>query len=269
MKKETFTIPGIFGDRHVIINRLSQNEDTKKIIVLFHGVHGCASLEEGNKYAVLAEMLLPLGFTVYLTETSRIRRDRSFFGDDRECWARTAFKGKTYAMDLFDVSAALEEIEKRHMNDEIYLWGFSLGGIHSILMAGGSYREKLVNGGLCAPSLDVAPAGIIVSGSGDSLDDRDESLALKLPILDTIGDNTLLYKSAHSIRSGWFVSFYGENDQTFSMDACRRLFDAVSTSDKEFIVIPGADHAFRKMRGLASIQPLKKMVSHVKARLME
>ncbi|WP_286952087.1 MULTISPECIES: alpha/beta hydrolase [Aminobacterium] len=263
MEKEIFTLKGAYGDEKVFVSRLSPKDSVGKVIVLFHGVHGCASVHEGNKYAVLARMLLPLGLTVYLTETSRLRRDRDSFKEDRDRWARTAFQGKTYGMDLYDVCVALSEIEKRHPTEEIYLWGFSLGGIHSLMIAGGGYQTKLREGGFPQPVFSVSPSGIIISGSGDSIDKDDVSTTLRLPILDTIGDNALLYKSVRSIKTEWFVSFYGENDNTFSEEACRRLFDAADTPEKRFIIIPGADHAFRKLYGLPSIEPLKKMVSYL------
>ena len=263
MEKEVFTLKGAYGDEKVFVSRLSPKDSVGKVIVLFHGVHGCASVHEGNKYAVLARMLLPLGLTVYLTETSRLRRDRDSFKEDRDRWARTAFQGKTYGMDLYDVCVALSEIEKRHPTEEIYLWGFSLGGIHSLMIAGGGYQTKLREGGF--PSLFLRiPSGIIVSGSRDGIDKDDVSTTLRLPILDTIGDNALLYKSARSIKTGWFVSFYGENDNTFSEEACRRLLTR-RIFLKQFIIIPGADHAFRRLYGLPSIEPLKRMVSYLGA----
>jgi hypothetical protein len=45
-------------------------------------------------------------------------------GDDRVAWAIAAFSGKTFAMELFDVCAALERIEADLPPRPTVLWGF-------------------------------------------------------------------------------------------------------------------------------------------------
>ncbi|HCA41194.1 MAG TPA: alpha/beta hydrolase [Aminobacterium sp.] len=266
MSRETLFVEGSFGDKKVSLNYVPSKVPSRQVLILFHGVHGCASLQEGNKYAVLANMLSSLDISIYLTETSRIRHDRETFGENRDQWAIAAFSGKTYAMDLFDACSAFQFVERRHPEAEIYLWGFSLGGLHSVMIAGDGYISMLQGSNMHAPLLQKKPSGLILSGSGDGIRVDKAKEAFKLPILDTVGSQQKLLHSASHIDRGWAVCFYGDEDLTFSERACRRLCGAIAVRDKEFIIIPGADHSFRKLYGIPSIKPLQMMTSHIAKR---
>ncbi len=257
-----YELEGIFGDRKVLIDHLHV-KGADDLIVLFHGVHGCSSFTEGNKYASLAGMLLPLGFDVCLVETSRIRRDRESFGDDRTEWAWQSFKGKKYCEELYDNCKALSFILENLEYPSLNLWGFSLGGLHSILIKGYVWKEILSACGASIPQIDPERIKtVITSGSGDSIKDEARN-SLSLPVLSTVPAAEILLRAAENIKKGRFLSFYGQMDATFSESSCRRIFELLPLlpEDKSFHVIPGSDHSFRQMDGKPSLNPLEMTVS--------
>ena len=255
-----FEQEGTFGDRKVLIERLVPADDRGIRVVLFHGVHGCSSYVEGNKYKDLADLLLQRGLEVFLVETSRISRDRGFYGNDRESWARKSFNGKTYAQDLLDNCRALSFIVKNFPKSLIILWGFSLGGIHALNIMGGIWRSLLESNEPGSTDLDLPEIDrLVISGSGDQI--RDEvSSSLSLPVLSTVSSPARLYEAASNIRAGKVLFFYGTLDMTFSEESSRRIFDLVGSEDKKFMLIDGADHSFREIKGLPSKEPLVQMV---------
>jgi len=219
--------------------------------VLLHGVHGCADPAPGNKYGDLARMLIDLGAKCAIVETSRRRRDRETFGDDREAWAREAFRGKTFRQDHADAVAGIEAAAAEAAPGKVWLFGFSLGGIHAVLAAGEG-------------SLSFTPAGIILAGSGMRIRPEAE-LALDLPILDTMPDDRLLADAVARMRAGRLISFWGTLDSTFSEEACRALVETapLPPERKNFVVIEGSDHAFRSYRGHPSLKPLELISSYL------
>lgn len=254
-------IPGAFGDRKVVVEHMYQKE-SRDVFILFHGVHGSASCRKDNKYGALGRILVSRGAHVYLVETSRIRRDRDFFGNDRNAWAWAAFEGKTYGQDLFDNCSALSFILD-HVSCSVNLWGFSLGGLHSIIIRGGAWKEILSGEKMDLPCLDTEKIKtLITSGSGDSIR-KEAGSSLALPILSTVPEAEILHGAARKISNCRFISFYGEKDRTFTRESCRRIFDLVplEDGDKSFSVVEGADHSFREVYGEPSSEPLEKMVS--------
>jgi len=252
---ESITAKGTFGDGEVpvhIFRPRAQNPGSP-LVVLLHGVHGCAGPEPGNKYGELARMLSSAGITCAVTETSRTRRDRETFGTDREGWARAAFTGKTFLEDHADAIAGTEAAAAAVGTNNIWVFGFSLGGIHTVLASG----EK---GGF-----SFKPSGIALGGVG-SIINPEASSSLSLPILETVPPEKTLIEAAARLRTGKVVSFYGSLDATFPEDSCRRLVEAVPLpcERKRFIVMEGVDHAFRSIRGIPSIKPLE-MISRVMA----
>lgn len=262
MEFTKYELEGTFGDRKVLVDHLHVN-GTDDLIVLFHGVHGCSSFTEGNKYASLAGLLLPLGFDVCLVETSRIRRDRESFGDNVDEWSWHSFNGKKYCEELYDNCMALSFIMKNLEYSSLNLWGFSLGGLHAILIKGHVWKELLSSCGLSIPQIDSERIKtLITSGSGDSI--RDEARnSLSLPVLSTVPPAEILLRAAENIKSGRVLSFYGQMDATFSESSCRRIFELIPLlpGDKSFHVIPGSDHSFRQMDGHPSLKPLEMTVS--------
>lgn len=257
-----YEVNGSYGDRKVIIEHArSRFHVPGWMVVLLHGVHGCAAFSDENKYGVLGKMLLDRGVDVCLVETSRLRRDRSTFGEDRTKWAKEAFFGKTYAQDLYDECSALSFIQSSIPCSRFCLWGFSLGGIHSVFMTSGKHITILKDNDLDVPEIDVDNIDLLVlSGVGDSIR-QEASESLSLPVLDTISPDLSIRQAASLVRVPKVVFFYGLEDNTFSERSCRILFDRVPAENKVFHIIEGSDHAFRSMCGSPSVRPLEIMVS--------
>lgn len=241
---------GSFGDRMVPVHIVQPDPEVQDpaLVIMLHGVHGCASPGSGNKYGEFARILSGRGTCCAIVETSRIRRDRETFGTDRDAWARAAFKGKTFEQDHADAVAGTEAAAAETGLKNIWIFGFSLGGIHAILACSGTGE------------FSFTPSGIALGGTGFSIS-PEASSSLALPILDTIPQGERLLGSARETLAGRLLSFYGSLDSTFSEISCRRVFSAVAIPEerKHFIVIEGADHSFRTMKGIPTIKPLELM----------
>jgi len=263
------SIPGSFGDGKVLIQGYIVS-NIAPLVVLLHGVHGCANLSEGNKYATLARLLAENSINVLVLETSRKIRDREHFGDDRDRWVKEAFDGKTYAMDLFDVASAIVFIKHNMKKTKLWLWGFSLGGLHFLIISGNKHDEILGKANMRnpLPELPELPDihGLILSGSGDEIR-PENNLAISEPILNSLPERQTLLEAAKNTKAKNVFAFYGSMDETFSEEACRRLFDLTPTK-RSFIVLNGVDHSFRSINGIQSIAPLVDMLNYIKPYLL-
>ncbi|MGC9372135.1 MAG: alpha/beta hydrolase [Thermovirgaceae bacterium] len=213
-----------------------------------------------NKYGRLARMLNFRGAISAVVETSRLRRDRETFGDDRESWARAAFRGKTFAADHADVLEGLSLVHSLLPEKDLWIWGFSLGGIHAVTAAGGSSKAILREGNQKAPLPEFHFSGIVTSGSGDRVRPGAKR-SLELPILDSMPPESILHEAARNLSAGYFVSFYGSLDETFSEESCKEIFREVPLPEarKAFHVLKGVDHPFRHLYGHPSLKPLEMM----------
>lgn len=257
--KVAFVAPGSYGTREVHVVGLERGRED--LVVLLHGVHGCADMAPDNKYGNLARLLDANGFDALVIQTSRNRFDRETFGEDRDAWARDAFHDKTYAMDFFDALSGLSEIVRRYPGRKLWLWGFSLGGIHWTMAAGGMASHVLPSKGLKDP-LGQMPVleGILLSGSGFRIASEDSPI-LDLPILNSLPSEELLLKAAGRVKTCRALAFYGSEDATFTEEACRRLHGLIPATGKSlFLVLPGVDHPFRNVGGAPSVRPLEHMV---------
>lgn len=258
---------GSFGDKRVLIQGYIISKSFP-LVLLLHGVHGCANLAEGNKYGVLARLLAQESINVLTIETSRKTRDRDAYGNDRDRWIMDAFKGKTYAMDLFDVASAISFIHDDLRWPELWLWGFSLGGLHFLILTGGIYKKVLERAGLKNPITTFPKIeGLILSGSGDEI--RPENgPSFHEPILDSLPCQEMLLEAAKNTNAENVYAFYGSLDETFAKEACRRLFELTPTK-RDFIVLEGVDHSFRTVNGIPSISPLIDMVNYLKKHILK
>ena len=170
-------------------------------------------------------------------------------------------------MEIFDACSAMVSFRKKFPGSPAVLWGFSLGGLISVLIAGGKGTELVARAGLTPPE-SVETAGIIVSGSGDELRPEAGS-GLRLPVLDTLCDKVELFSSASRVRLEFALFFYGDLDESFSEASSRRIFDRLPLEGgrKEFHIIKGADHSFRRKNGLPSKAPLEEMIIKTRAAL--
>lgn len=249
---------GSYGDRLVKVTALNGTGDPKTVVCLLHGVYGAASKRTGDKYWVLGNKLSSLGVSVCLVETSRMRRDKHDFADP-EMWAEAAFSGKTYRQELYDQMSGLAAVKKAFPELSVCTWGFSLGGINSLIIAGGQGDDLVSEEGYVPPDVgDIS--GVVISGSGDSLRSN-SSFQAPLPIIDSICHQDVLHRACRSIDRGWVRFFWGDMDDTFDRNSSLRLFDLIGTKDKAFYVVRGADHSFRNKEGVPSVEPLDYMIA--------
>lgn len=259
---------GSYGDKEVLLHFFEEEvRDDAPLILLLHGVHGCASSAEGNKYGYLARSLAQKGYPVCAAESSRSRRDRETFGDDRVAWAVAAFQGKTFAMEVSDACSALAAAAEEHPGRRIVLWGFSLGGILSVLLAGGETGNFVRQTGMEPVSLPATDM-LVISGSGDRI--RSEAAAaLALPVLNTLGSSEVIHSAASKVSLSCALFFYGGYDGTFDEESSRRILRSLRLQEehKAFYILPGVDHSFRMLNGAPSLEPLEQMLAITTATL--
>jgi len=260
--------PGSFGDREVLLHCFDEKTRADApLFLLLHGVHGCASSVEGNKYGYLARLIAQKGFPVCAAESSRLRRDREVFGDDRAAWAVASFQGKTFAMEVYDACSALAAAGAEYPGRRIALWGFSLGGLLSVLLAGGETGRFVRQTGLepiAFPSVDA----LVISGSGDRIR-AEASAGLALPILNSLGSSEVIHMAASKVSLDFALFFYGGCDATFDEESSRRILRSLRLDEekKAFHILPGVDHAFRTLNGSPSYEPLERMLEITMATL--
>lgn len=238
-------IDGTFGDKTVLLTT-GVIDAPKGCVLLFHGVHSNATSEPGNKYARIGTDIAQSGFIPVLVETSRLIRDRRPYADAPMRWVTDAFTGKTCDQELEDFYRAFQAMRVIYSHLPLMLWGFSLGGLCALLIAGGAKTS-----GKAPEGID----GLIICGSGDSVGPENQDI-FKLPILDSLREVGDLTAAAHGLRVRWTRAFRGTQDATFPRDACVRLYDAMSVADKAYYDIEGSDHSFRFLNGAPSRKPL-------------
>lgn len=245
-------IDGTFGDKTVILTT-GVIESPRRVVLLFHGVHSNASSEWGNKYARVGAALAENRIIPVLAESSRKVRNRHDYANMPLQWISDAFDGKTYADELTDFYNAYKATRALYPLLPLTLWGFSLGGLSALLIAGGA-----MTGGTVPDSIE----SLILCGSGDTVFPRNKDI-FKLPILNNLGQNERLLQAARNVHVRWARVFRGSEDATFPNDACRRIFDALAVADKKYYEIEGSDHSFRFLHGMPSLQPLEDMYRHI------
>ncbi|MGN0838517.1 MAG: alpha/beta hydrolase [Pyramidobacter sp.] len=245
-------IDGTFGDKTVLLTT-GVIDHPRGVVLLFHGVHSSASSEPGNKYARIGTALAENGFMPVLTETSRRVRNRQDYAGQPLRWITEAFQGKTYAQELQDFYSAYTAVRSLHPRLPLTLWGFSLGGLSALLIAGGA-----VNGGGAPADID----GLIICGSGDRVFEGNAEI-FKLPILDSLENTDELLTAAGALKVKWAHVFRGTEDTTFPSDACRRIYSAMPTEKKDYYEVEGSDHSFRLLHGSPSNKPLEEVYRRI------
>lgn len=248
-------IEGTFGDRTVVLT-VGVIDRPRKVVLLFHGVHSSSCSDPGNKYARIGSALAENGVLPVLCETSRRVRNRGSYAGRPLEWIMDAFGGKTYTQELEDCRRACETVRSLYSWLPLTLWGFSLGGLSALLVAGGA-----APGARAALELD----GLILCGSGDSVFPENDDI-FKLPILSSLREETGatgtdrgLPAAARALNVSWARVFRGGEDTTFPREACVRIYDMLNVGDKAFYEVPGSDHSFRLLHGVSSRFPLEEV----------
>lgn len=259
---------GYYGDGRVRLFFMEgDGPKDAPLVVLLHGVHASASPDRENKYGYLGRMLARQGFAACVTESSRRLRGRTALKDEYGAWAHSSFSGKTFAMEVLDACSAVAAAHRAYPSRAVVLWGFSLGGLLSVFLAGRGAGLALPEGEDRAP-VSIPIAGLVLSGCGDALRPEQEG-SLALPILDTLWATEALYEAAGRAAPEFVLVFHGTLDETFSEESSRRLLNGVGieVERKTFYRIPGASHRFRELNGRPSKGALREMIAVTTATL--
>ena len=245
-KNETTILPGSFGARQVKLSRLYPEAANGVHVLLLHGVHSSANLSPYTKFRHLACILAERGFTPWLCETSRRAANREDYCDDVGGWIMEAFRGKSFRNELDDCAAALRHVESQSP-PELWIWGFSLGGIIALALACGE---------------GYAVGKVILSGTGLVSMPEAERTMMPLPILSTLRESVDT-EMLNDIRAREAVAFRGSNDAIFSDAACRSLLEAINIprENKRYYVIEGADHSMKMRNGRHDSKIMDEMLS--------
>lgn len=212
--------------------------DGAPLTVLFHGVHSTGRPVQGSKFAYLAQRLYQAGCAVALCESSRLNLEN-------EGLPSTAFEGKTFTQEIDDFRACLDEALSQHPAQNLTLWGFSLGGVAAALCA-----------------VDHPDCLLVQSGTG-TFPRKDRQNLFDLPLLNTLPPTENLCARAKNARPRTQLAFWGDEDKTFSEDSCRQAAAVIDCKNARFTVCPGADHGFRRHKGLPSTRWLDYMANQV------
>ena len=253
MRWRKSSIDGTFGDRTVLLTT-GVVDRPRKAALLFHGVHSSSGSDPGNKYARIGTALAENGVMPILCETSRRVRNRHDYVDRPIEWIFDAFRGKTYLQELEDCYRAYVAVKELYRRLPLTLWGFSLGGLSALLIAGG-----IASGTGTAENLE----GLILCGSGDKVFAENKDI-FKLPILRTAQEGSeQLIAAGNNLHVAWARVFRGSEDTTFPHDACCRVYESLAVSDKAYYEVPGSDHSFRLLHGAPSKAPLEEVFKRV------
>ncbi len=245
-RSEVTSLPGSFGAREVRLSRLYPETENGVHVLLLHGVHSSANLSPHNKFRHLACILAERGFTPWLCETSRRAVNREDYNDDVFGWIMEAFGGKSFRNELDDCAAALRHVESQSPRD-IWIWGFSLGGIIALALACGGGNEV---------------GKVILSGTGLVSMPEAERTMMPLPILSTLRE-TIDPAMLEKVRAKAAVAFRGTNDGIFSEAACRSLLEAINIpkENKKYFILKGADHSMKMRNGRHDSKIMDEMLS--------
>lgn len=251
---ESIIIPGSFGDKEVHLYRCLSECPSGVEVVVLHGVHSSANPAPRNKFRYLAELLNEKGCSAWLVETSRFARS----GDGNEKttrWANEAFGGKTFAQELEDVLRAVNEVLRKIETRQIWLWGFSLGGILAAAATG--KLSALPNG-------EPVVEKLIVSGTGLRTYAEIEQEMFTLPVLSTLKE-TISPDMLSLVRANWVISFRGEFDEVFPQKSCVDFIEGIALPEdrKVFHTIKSADHSLRQRNGKPDPSIMQEMVDYI------
>ncbi|MBP5211734.1 MAG: alpha/beta hydrolase [Pyramidobacter sp.] len=256
MRWRKSAIDGTFGAKTVLLTA-GVIDRPRKAALLFHGVHSSSSSDPGNKYARIGTALAENGVMPILCETSRRVRNRHDYTDRPLEWILDAFRGKSYLDELDDCYRAYLAVRSLYRLLPLTLWGFSLGGLSALLIAGG-----VASGTGKSEELD----GLILCGSGDKVFSENKDI-FRLPILSTAQEGSeQLIATGKNLRVNWARVFRGNEDSTFPRDACVRVYESLDVADKDFYEVPGSDHSFRLLHGSPSHVPLEEVFRRVPQR---
>ena len=246
-KSEIIELPGSYGNRKVKLSRLFPETPNGVHVLLLHGVHSSANLSSKNKFSHIAQILAERGYTPWLCETSRRSTDKTEF-DDELSRVLTLFNGKTFGDESSDCAEALKYVALQNPR-ELWLWGFSLGGIIAVLLA-------------CTGNIPIEK--VIVSGSGFSCLPEAAAAMLHLPILSTLF-STIDSSQLDNFRANEIISFHGTEDHIFSEENAIELLEKINLppEKKRFYSVKDADHSLKVRNGKYDLTIMDEMVDKI------
>lgn len=218
-----------------------------KVVINIHGTYGSGTWSN-NKYLNFSEHLQQdeIANSV-MYKSSRVEME-----DDANLWKyenkQRKFVGKTFSDELEDARRVLVDTMKNSQMRfwvspeelEITLNGNSLGGIIAFYLASEFPQVK----------------NISTVGTGF----RKEKTST--PILDTFPEADELSEKLKGF-SWKFMMHYGSEDNVFTPDSFRELYEGATSAEKSFIHLIWVDHGFWKVGWEASPKPYEEIYSSV------
>lgn len=205
--------------------RPSNESATKSVVIFVHGIGG-----KKEHFMGMADWLATQGF-------ASVVFDGRAHGQSGGRYCTFGYKEKQ------DIMVIVQWIQKRLPDTEIGIWGNSLGG--AIALQSLAIEPNLSFGIVQSTFADLEQIvydyqNRILQGFGSrSLSNRALRRAGKIAGFDPASVRPA--KTAEQLEQP-ILLIHGEQDKNISVDYAQQIFQAIPTTKKQFIRIPGADH---------------------------
>ncbi|MCH2188769.1 alpha/beta hydrolase [Candidatus Gracilibacteria bacterium] len=239
-------LKGSYGDKVIAVSHFPV-PGNNKVVINIHGTYGSGT-GSNNKYLNFSGQLQQdeiANSIMYKSSRVEMEDDANLGKYENK---QRKFVGKTFSDELEDAKRVLVDTIKNSQERfgvppeelEITLNGNSLGGIIAFYLA--SEFPQIKN--------------ISTVGTGF----RKEKT--NIPILNTFPEADELSKKIKDF-SGKFMMHYGSEDNVFTPDSFRELYEGATSAEKSFVHLVGVDHSFGKVGGETSEEPYKHIYSNV------
>ena len=215
-------------------------------ILIFHGITAYS-----GPYEIMGPQFSKIGYNVYGLDLRGHGLSDGIRGD---------YPSKERL--ILDLGETIQFIKNKHKS--LILFGHSLGVVSAII-ALNNFKEDVNGLILLSAAREVRPnvypklsfvkklkivfSSLIKPSKPVISYQREGMLGLDDPLFNF--KYTLRFMKIFSVASATFISDLtipvilgvGENDELFSVDAARSLFEEIPSKNKKFIVLPGAKHA--------------------------
>ncbi len=230
---KTIQLSGSYHKRPVDVFLYSPKQHTNVVTIICKGLYGVFDPSHACGVNVLGEMLITHNISNVVFYNSS--RDFSFAADSDFESRKAAFAHKTFNDEVTDLHTVIQHVID-HSQDEfgispselvLYLHGTSLGGTISVVVSQEFPQIRKLS--LCAPP----------SSKGNS----------KKPIVSTMPESEEVFSAAGQFTGDMFL-LYGDRDTIVPKESSFALVAHASKARLATLIIPNANHDFRKLDGI-------------------